>query len=254
LALLRILALLRVLALIRILALLRVLALRRILALLRRVLALIRILSLWRILTLRRGLLGINLRRRHGPIILLATLRIRFLWWGLRLSRIALIRWLRLHFVLSLLGISNLQVVVNLGHARHLAGNRLSQLLRGVGRDRPRQRDLALDGRSGNQVVFQLLGGIEGMNHIHLDLPVGTLAAACRRGLTRTLGIRVLCKGHYGTQHNHTGPQQGIQKTSFDQWPIHLYRSPLRIASLQHFFDAHMSEKTLTVYAPGSVL
>jgi len=78
---------------------------------------------------------------------------------------------LRGSFILRGLRVANLQVVVDLGHASYLAGNRPGKILRALAGHRARKRHLALDRGCCNQVVLQRLRGVERVDYIHLDLP-----------------------------------------------------------------------------------
>ena len=91
----------------------------------------------------------------------------------IRLLRVRLLRVrLLIACALRLLRIADSQIVVHHGHARHLGGNRLGQFAGVIARNGSRQRHLALNGGRGDQVALQRLGGIEGMDYVHLDLAV----------------------------------------------------------------------------------
>ena len=80
-------------------------------------------------------------------------------------------------------GIANLEVVVYAGDALDLGDDGLRHIfvgLRGYGAG---ERDLALDGSGGNQVILEGLRVVEGLNYVHLDLAVAT-----RAGLGSGLG------------------------------------------------------------------
>jgi hypothetical protein len=118
------------------------------------------------ILVLAWGLLRVSLRRRRGTGIALAV------------SHLVLtgIGWLRRIDVLRVLRIADLQIVVNGSHARHMGDDGLRQFFRRVGGDRSGKGDLALDCGRGDEIFFQGLGRIEGVDHVHFDLPVAALA------------------------------------------------------------------------------
>jgi len=57
---------------------------------------------------------------------------------------------------MRLVRIAYLQIVVHLGHARHLSGDRLRQLPRRLARHGPDSVNLALNGSRGDQAVFSV--------------------------------------------------------------------------------------------------
>jgi hypothetical protein len=56
------------------------------------------------------------------------------------------------------------------------------------------------------------------------------------------------------TQDHDPTPDQSLQKTFFEHWPIHLHPSPVTTASLRRFFDARNLQKTLSIDAFGSTV
>jgi hypothetical protein len=83
--------------------------------------------------------------------------------WSVRISRrgggsrgigIALLAVSRVLHGRGILRIADLQVVVHLGDALHMADNRLRQIAGGGKCNRSGERDLALNGGRGDQVVF----------------------------------------------------------------------------------------------------
>ena len=137
------------------------------------------------------------------------------------------------------LRIANLQVVVHLGHARHMSGDRLRQFAGSIARHGSGERNLALNGGRGDQVALQRLGGIQGMHHVLLDLAVRAgrrhwgRSLGCDRGWSWCFGRgwgwswgSVLGQRHRATQNGQRRPRQGLGKNSFEHGSIHHCISP----------------------------
>ena len=198
--------------------------------------------------------LGANLRAHLGLGIVLIGNRHRSVvhrrsarFAGIRYARVA---WLivghRLRVRLGRgLRIANLQVVVHLGHARHMSGDRLRQFAGSIARHGSGEHNLALNGGRGDQVALQRLGGIQGMHHVLLNLAV----RAGRGHWGRSLGFgrgwswcfgrgwnwgwgwswswgSVLGQRHRAAQNGQRRPRQGLGKNSFEHGSIHHCISP----------------------------
>jgi hypothetical protein len=201
----------------RLLGILALLLLRILALLLLRVLALLlRILILGLTLRLRiliLGLLRISLRRGHGALVRLDAgllLRLR-----LRLAGVVRRRW-RSGGVLRCLGLlrtANLEVVVDLGDASHLAGQGGGELFGGLRGNGAGECDLALDGGCGDEIVLEGLRSIEGVHDVHFDLSVSALAG---------WGGCVLRERHNGAEGNNRRPGHDLDETSLEHCRIHL--------------------------------
>ena len=109
------------------------------------------------------------------------------------------------------LRIAHLQIVFDLDDTRHLPGNRLGQLLRAIACDRARERHLALNGGGRNHVILESLRGIEGVDHIHLNLSV---AAPTRS--------RILRQSQDAAQRHQPGPGNYLPHNSVGESSSHL--------------------------------
>ena len=127
------------------------------------------------------------------------------------------------------LGIAGLQVVMHRGYAGYMADDRLRQFAGGLARHRAGKRHFALNGRGGDEVLLQRLGGIQGMHHIHLDLPVGALAGRLNSGCRWSL---ILGNRNRDAKHEHPGPREGQGNNFLEQGSIHLHVSPLPVVPL----------------------
>jgi hypothetical protein len=94
---------------------------------------------------------------------------------------------------LGVLRVAGLEIVVNLGHASDMLGDGFGQFTRGIGRNRSRKSDFALDRSGGNEIILERLGSVQGMNDVHLNLPVGALTGLSHRGASGWFLILSIC-------------------------------------------------------------
>jgi hypothetical protein len=133
----------------------------------------------------------------------------------LRLAGVVRRRW-RSGGVLRCLGLlrtANLEVVVDLGDASHLAGQGGGELFGGLRGNGAGECDLALDGGCGDEIVLEGLRSIEGVHDVHFDLSVSALAG---------WGGCVLRERHNGAEGNNRRPGHDLDETSLEHCRIHL--------------------------------